>query len=137
MAPAAGFITTGLREVTYISQNALRGTVSSYDPDFRNGGWYKERVPYDFSSITVPMRSLFLKGDPVCPIELVNSNKDIIDSIPSHGKSVEINFEVISHFAIVGDNDPIMKGVRHGLLDVNAGETLAEDCSNIDFSDWN
>ena len=132
------WVTTSLRELDFISQNGLKGTVGRFDPDFANGGWYKERTVFDFSSIEVPMRSLFLAGDNTCPLEgLVNSNKAVLESIPSHSMSVEMNFTDLKHFTIVGDNDPIMRNVRHGLLDVNAGEELAADCSAINFNDWN
>ena len=85
------------------------------------------------------MRSLFLEDDSVCSYDGANSNKAILDTIPSHSTSVSIIpwNETQFHFTIVGDNDPIWRNARHGLLDVNAGEDLAADCSAIDFSDWN
>jgi len=51
--------------------------------------------------------------------------------------SVIIALSDKTHFSIAGDNDPIMAGARSGLLSMNAGEDLAEDCSAIDFSTWN
>ena len=128
-----------LAEQDFYSQNTITGSVGKRDPNFADGGWYKARDLYDFSNIEVPMRSLFLKSDPICKADL---NKPILETIPSHGVSLEVfNFDVKvptdPHHSMVGRNDPIFRGVREGLLNFNAGEDVAGDCSTIDFSVWN
>jgi len=41
----------------------LKNSVGRYDPNFADGGWYRERDLFDFSSVEIPMRSIFLGTD--------------------------------------------------------------------------
>ena len=91
----------------------MRNTCAPFDPDFAEQGWYANRDNFDFSSLDVPMSSIFLEGDTVCSPE---RSRPILDAIPSHGESITVTNTGRAHFNIVGDNDDYMTAVRLLLL---------------------
>jgi len=104
-----------------------------YNEDFATEGWFAEPVEYDLGDIQVPFFPIYLDDDTTCEYQLA---RDIAQEIPSLAESHTYHDGTREHLTFTAYQDINIYNVVKNMLESVGDNTIADDCSAIDFSVW-
>ena len=131
-----GFTETSVRYEDYFAQNSFTDTFIQYDADFCTNSWYTERTNYDLSSITVPMKNIYVNGDTTCNENLNIAVQGTIPSAELYAVYDIVNAANGAHSDIAGWNTDAFYSLWAGMLASGAQQLVDDVTCPAEFSTW-